>query len=98
MEGARGLHDVIVGLTGDSIMIDWHRRVISQTEFIRLYATLPERAAETEVEHKAIYKALQARELEAVQCAVHDHFESACQSLLPAIAEVEFNTASAWET
>ena len=45
MEADRGLHDLIVGLSGNSIMIDWHRRVISQTEFIRLYAT-PARAGD----------------------------------------------------
>lgn len=49
-----GLHDLIVGLSGNSIMSDWRRRVISQTEFIRLYATPPERPTETEVEHKTI--------------------------------------------
>ena len=95
MEADRGLHDLIVGLSANSIMIDWHRRIISQTEFIRLYATPPERAVETETEHQAIFAALQALDLEAARRAVHEHFESACQSLLPAIAEPGSNTGSA---
>ena len=97
IEADRALHDLIVSLSGNSIMIDWHRRVISQTEFVRLYATPPERATETEVEHNAIYEALQAGDLQAAECAVREHFESACRSLLPAIADDEASTRPVWE-
>lgn len=89
MEADRSLHYLIVGLSGNSIMIDWYRRVMSQTEFIRLYATRPERATETDMEHQEILAALQARNLRATLRAIHKHFESACDSLLPTIDEDE---------
>ncbi len=89
MAADRRMHHLIVGLSGNSMMTDWYRRVSSQTEFIRLYAAEPGRAVETEVEHKAIYAALQARDLEVVRHAIHAHFKSACGSLLPTIAEGE---------
>ncbi|MEM1399591.1 MAG: GntR family transcriptional regulator [Pseudomonadota bacterium] len=86
MKADRSLHYLIVGLTGNSIMIDWYRRVMSQTEFIRLYATRPERATETETEHKEIYAALQSRDLDGTLLAIEEHFQSACNSLLPIIS------------
>ena len=96
MEADRRMHHLIVGLSGNSMMMEWYKRVSSQTEFIRLYAMEPERAIETEVEHKAIYAALQVKDLETVQRAIHAHFKSACGSLLPTIVDSE-PTASARE-
>ncbi len=89
MAADRRMHHLIVGLGGNSMMMDWYRRVSSQTEFIRLYALEPERAVETEAEHKAIYAALKTRDLKAVRQAIHAHFESACGSLLPAVVRRE---------
>lgn len=89
MEADRAMHYLIVGLSGNSIVIDWYRRLMSQTEFIRLYATRPERATETDSEHREIFAALQARDLNATLGAIHRHFESACHSLLPTIGEEE---------
>ena len=97
MEADRRMHHLIVGLSGNSMMMEWYKRVSSQTEFIRLYAMEPERVSiETEVEHKAIYAALQVKDLETVQRAIHAHFKSACGSLLPTIVDSE-PTASARE-
>lgn len=87
MEADRAMHYLIVGLSGNSIVIDWYRRLMSQTEFIRLYATRPERATETDTEHREIFAALQAHDLGGTLSAIHDHFESACHSLLPTIGE-----------
>ncbi len=82
MAADRRMHHLIVALSGNSMMMDWYQRVISQTEFIRLYAVQPERGVETMAEHMTIYAALQALDLDAVLGAIHAHFESACGSLL----------------
>lgn len=88
MEADRRMHYLLVGLGENSLMIDWYRQVISQTEFIRLYATAPERASVTEIEHKAIYAALKAKDLTKIRRVIHDHLESACGSMLPVIGDV----------
>ena len=87
MEADRRMHYLLVGLSDNRLMTDWYRQVISQTEFIRLYATAPERAIETQMEHKAILAALETRDLDVILATVHDHFESACGGLLQTIDE-----------
>ena len=89
MEADRQMHYLLVGLGDNRTMMDWYRQVISQTEFIRLYATEPERAVETETEHRKIYAALKSGNLARVQKAIHDHFGSTCRSLLPTIGDDE---------
>lgn len=89
MEADRQMHYLLVGLGGNSMMMDWYRQVISQTEFIRIYATEPERAPETEAEHERIYAALKSRDLPQVLQAIRDHFGSAYRSLLLTINDNE---------
>ena len=81
MDSDRRLHLLIVGLGGNSMMMDWYQRVISQTEFIHLYAVTPARGVETEVEHRAILAALETRDLAVMQEAIHAHFISAFNSI-----------------
>ncbi|MHA1571445.1 MAG: GntR family transcriptional regulator [Alphaproteobacteria bacterium] len=81
MDTDRRMHLLIVGLGGNSMMMDWYRRVISQTEFIHLYAVKPERGVETEVEHRAILAALKTQDLAKVREAIHAHFVSAFNSI-----------------
>ena len=81
MESDRRFHTLIVSLGDNSMMMDWYRRVISQTEFIHLYAVTTERGVETVVEHRAILAALETQQLATVREAIHAHFASAFNSI-----------------
>lgn len=78
----RDFHELIVSLAENSLISNWHRISIRQTQTIRNYSLARYDAQRLRGEHLAIIEALRKQDVEAVLEALRFHLEASLQEFL----------------
>jgi len=85
----RAFHRLIVGLSNNRTLVDWHERVMMQTHTVRVYslATYPlERLA---AEHAAVIAAVQAADAAAARTALKHHLVLSRDEILSRLLDAD---------
>ncbi|MGA7155339.1 MAG: FCD domain-containing protein [Acidobacteriaceae bacterium] len=65
-------HEYLVGLTGNTQMLEALRNINSRIQFVR-WMDMTERRPETQQQHRAILAALKGRSVQAAEQCIHEH-------------------------
>ncbi len=81
------LHTLLVTLAGNSLLADWHQRLLRQTQLVRVYSLRAYdsgRLAQAQREHAAILAALRTRRAKASVQALQTHLATSVGNVLAA--------------
>ena len=79
------LHAIIASLSGNALLIDWHQRLLRQTQLVRAYSLRAYdagRIARADRDHTAILKALRAGDPDAANRALEAHLSVSLATIL----------------
>lgn len=79
------LHTLIVKLADNSVLADWHQRLLRQTQLVRVYSIRSFDTGRLELaqrEHAALIAALRARDAGAAMRALETHLATSCANVL----------------
>lgn len=78
----RELHEAIVSLTGNSLLMAWHRNILRQTQTIRNHSIVTYDAARSRLDHGLVIDALRRQDLKAAQRLLRAHLIGSRDGLL----------------
>lgn len=78
----RAFHTRLVALAGNSVLTDWHARIVAQTHTMRVYSLESYKLERLQAEHEAILSALAEADQEAASAALERHLRQSRNELL----------------